>query len=186
MVKLNRPIKIAFVGSLSVGKTTLVNLFRQKFKDKKEVAIVDEVAREYFQKYGMKNRFSVETQGKIQQLILKREQRAHSQRPKIIICDRSVIDSVVYLNSYNNIKGSKLLFERVRFWLPTYDKFFLLSPRGWNYSVDEIRTEDREKRKRVHLNYVHFFRKHSLPVEILTGSLSKRHQRIEEYVGIRF
>ncbi len=181
--KARRPVKIALVGSLSVGKTTILNILRKKYKGRKEIAFVDEVAREYFQKYGMKERFSVKAQSRIQELILKREQKIHNQKPKYIVCDRSVIDSVVYLKSYGDKKGSEILLERIRLWLPTYHTFFLLSPSGWIYSTDEIRTEDQKKRRKVHLHYVHFFKKNSLPMKMLTGGLAKRLADIEEYLN---
>lgn len=117
--KAKGPVKIALVGSLSVGKTTILNTLRKKYKGRKEIAFVDEVAREYFQKYGMKERFSVKAQSRIQEFILKREQKIHNQKPKYIICDRSVIDSVVYLKSYGDKKGSEILLKRIRLWLPT-------------------------------------------------------------------
>lgn len=183
--KAKRPVKIALVGSLSVGKTTILNILRKKYKERREIIFVDEVAREYFQKYGMRERFSIKAQSKIQELILKREQKIHDQKPSIIICDRSVIDSVVYLKSYGDKKSSEVLLERIRLWLPTYSHFFLLSPSGWPYSKDEIRTEDQKKRRKVHLHYVHFFKKNSLPVKMLTGGLAKRLAEIEGYLNTR-
>ncbi len=177
-----RPVKIALVGSLSVGKTTILNALRKKYMGCGEIVYVEEVAREYFQKYGMKERFSVKAQSRIQELILKSELKIHNQKPKIIICDRSVIDSVVYLKSYGDNKGYKMLLKRVRWWLPTYHIFFLLSPSGWTYSADEIRNEDQKKRRKIHLHYVHFFKKNSLPVIMLTGGFAKRLAAVEEYL----
>src|SRR3990167_2895985 len=96
----NKVIKIAFVGTSSVGKTSLLWEYKKRMKNNPSVAFVHEAARDFFENNPtVKKRFAKDAQEKIQSLMLKREKKAHGSGAKIILCDRSVIDAVVYVRS---------------------------------------------------------------------------------------
>lgn len=174
--------KIALVGSMSVGKTTLLNSLRNSHAESTHVGFIDEAARVYFTKNPDSPREHVNTQGAIQELALSSEQNAHGLGYRVLLCDRSVIDAAVYLRSFDNFAGAEDLFERVRFWLPTYDKFLVLSPHDVPYEPDEFRIKDAYIRLRVHEEFLRFLEEKGLPFEILGGTIEQRAQRIMQII----
>lgn len=175
-----RQRKIAFMGTSSVGKTTTLEAARERFPD---VAFVGEAARDFFARNTVPDRFSAETQGKIQAMALENEKTAHESGARVIFCDRSVLDAVVYTREHGDPEGAEELFRRVQFWLPTYDRFLLLDPADIPYEQDDIRTESEEKRNSFHRVFVEFFEEKGIPYEILSGTIEERMKRIEEIVS---
>lgn len=174
------PRKIAFVGTSCVGKTTLIDTLRNN----PNVAIVEEAARIFFtQNPQIVERFSAHTQGQVQALALKNEQIAHKSGASIIVCDRSVIDAVVYVRSQGDKKGAEELLDRVKFWLPTYNKFLLLDPSDIPYTKDDIRQESEEVRQGFHNAFLEFFKDTDIPYELLSGTIGKRTKRINQIIN---
>jgi len=172
--------KIAFVGTSCIGKTTLLNEYKRK---NPQVMIVGEASSEFFIKNpDIKDRFSFETQGKIQEFALKNERDAHKTGAKIILCDRSVLDAVIYVKSMGDSKGAKELLKRVEFWLPTYDKFLLLNPADIPYRRDSVRQEDEGTRQRFHEAFINFFNETGISYELLSGTVARRIIRVEEII----
>ena len=180
----NNLIKIAFVGTSSTGKTTLLWEYKKRMSGNSSIVFVHEAARDFFKDNpAVKKRFAKDTQGKIQSLMLKREKRAHGSEAKIIICDRSVIDAVVYVRSTGDKKGAKELLEKVKFWIPTYTKFLLLNPVDVKYEKDEIRQEDEKTRQAFHKAFLEFFKETGIPYELLSGSIEQRIKRVDKLIG---
>lgn len=114
-------IKIAFVGTSCIGKTTLVEHYRKKFENNPKVAIVPEAAREYFiahPEIPPEERFGLVPQGEIQQLAIQKEHAAVTTGAEMIICDRSVLDAVAYVRGHGDIEGSRELLSRVESCFP--------------------------------------------------------------------
>lgn len=180
MIERGEPIKIAFIGTSCIGKTTLLNHFRTTDLGLR-VTIVDEAARDFFQENDVPDRFSAETQKRVQALALTREREAHANLPPpdIILCDRSVIDAVAYVKATGDEKGALQLLSDVQFWLSTYTHFLLLDPADIPYEQDEIRQEDPETRMRFHQAFLDFFAETEIPCELLSGTVEERVARIE-------
>ncbi len=177
------PKKIAFVGTSCTGKTSTIDHFRKIFEGNPNVTFVKEAARIFFtQNPKIKNRFSVDAQGQVQALALTNEQDAHQSGARIILCDRSVIDTVVYVRSQGDIKGAEELLNRVKFWLPTYQKFFLLDPADVPYKTDNIRQETSETRQGFHDSFLNFFDETGIPYELLSGTEEERIKRVTEII----
>ncbi len=177
----NKPFKIAFVGTSCVGKTTILN----KFKNDPSVALVEEAARKFFEiNPKIAARFGRQPQEKIQKLALKLEKEAVKQGTSVILCDRSVIDAVVYVRAYGDKKGSNEMLAKVRDWLPTYDKFYLLDPKGVPYVFDKIRQEDITWRQKLHDAYLDFFKETGIPYEILSGTLEERIEKVRKILPV--
>ena len=169
--------KFALVGAACVGKTTLLNDLREASSQRPDVVFLDEVARDFFQQNPTdpSEVFSLGIQSRLQDLILEREQQAHALKPTFIICDRSVLDSPVHLKAMGDEEGANKLLERVHFWLPTYNCFFLLDPKDILYEQDKIRRESEETRNSIHQAFIDFFQQHgSIPFRVLSGSLEER------------
>ncbi len=175
--------KLAFVGSSCVGKTTTLDHFRKSSAGNPNMAFVEEAARIFFtQNPQITERFSADTQGKVQALALKNEQGAHQAGARVILCDRSVIDAVVYVISQGDIKGAEELLKRVEFWLPTYHKFLLLDPADIPYETDDIRQETPETRQKFHDAFLNFFKETGIPYELLSGTEEARIKRVTEII----
>ncbi|KKQ67109.1 MAG: hypothetical protein US86_C0001G0036 [Candidatus Daviesbacteria bacterium GW2011_GWA2_38_24] len=184
MAERENPMKVTFVGTSCIGKTTLLDEYRTKFNGNPRVNIVDEAARIYFtQNPGTSNRFGKEAQGSVQALALQQEQAAHESKAEVILCDRSVIDAVVYVKASGDQEGALELLDRVKFWLPTYNKFLLLNPTDVPYQTDEVRQESEQVRQGFHNAYLEFFEESGIPYELLSGTLEQRVERVDEILS---
>lgn len=167
--------KIAFIGAGCVGKTTLLESYRQKFDGNSKVCFVEEAARIFFTRHPeIKNRFSVETQGMIQTLALHNEKASYISNPSLTICDRSVLDAVAYVRSQGDIDGSNLLYEKVTNWMPTYTTLFLLDPHDIPFESDTVRKENDKSRQKFHKAFLEVLTEKGIPYVLLSGTLDER------------
>ncbi len=177
-----KPFKIAFVGTACVGKTTLLSEIKKQFPS---VEIVEEAARVIMEKnlelQAMVTPFQEQTD--IQALALKLEKEAQKKDLKIILCDRSVIDAVVYLRVIPKFKtDANNLFIKVKDWIPTYDKFYLLDPTDVPYQIDRIRKETLDDRQKLHDAFIDFFAETEIPYEMLSGTLEERIEKVRKII----
>lgn len=178
--------KVAFVGTSCIGKTTLIEELQKTYGNDNTIAYVPEAARVFFTQNILpeEERFTAGTQGQVQDLALLNEQQAHAHpEVRVILCDRSVIDAVVYTKAHGDEEGSESLLRKVEYWLPTYNKFLLLDPTDIPYQTDDVRKEDASTRERFHQAFLDFFSEQNLPFEILSGTPEKRIQRVKEILG---
>ena len=169
-------IKIAFVGGPSSGKTTLFDALGKEHSKSQDIAFIDEVARQFFSEniIAPEDRSKAEVQARIQDQILSKEQQALEANLKIIICDRSVIDPVVYAESRKLNKLSDELLERIKFWIPTYTTIYLFYINDVVHAKDDIRYEDSALRQKIHQAYLDFFARNNIKYELLSGTLNER------------
>ncbi len=179
-------IKLSFIGTSSVGKTTLVNLLKEKHSSNPKIAFSREAGREYFEENpNTKNPLRQKVQKEIQELVIENEKIALLKNPEILICDRSVIDAAVYTLLGDDEMGAHELLMGVEGWIKTYNKFFLLDPMDVPFVKDGIRVEDDEEaRNRVHDIFIEIMESNSIDYEILSGSVEERLSRVEEFLGI--
>lgn len=167
--------KIAFIGTSCIGKTTIFEYYRKKYIGNNKVSFVEEAARTFFQNNPhIIDRFTFGVQKQIQKIALNNEKYAHSKNPQIIFCDRSVVDAVAYMLVYGNKIQAENLLERVRPWLNTYSRLFLLDPSDILYSTDEIRVESKETRQKFHKAFLDLFKLNKINYELLSGPLKER------------
>jgi nicotinamide riboside kinase len=178
------PIKTAFIGTLSVGKTTLFEELQVRLGGQQGVIFLTEVARRFFSDNPAVIRTSTETQGKIQQQIWNLEKAAYNSNPNIIICDRSVVDPPVYAHHFGDQLGARMLIDRARGWLPTYRRLFLLDPTGVPYKVDGLRDEDMDTREKIHETFLYYLGREKIPYQLLTGTLEERIARVMQELSI--
>ena len=177
MAERDEPRKIALVGTCCVGKTTLLDFYTED----QDVAISEEAARVFFTiNPDVPDRFSVDVQGQIQAMAMSNEKQASTDGVRALICDRSVLDAVVYTYARGNKEGARALFTKVEFWLPTYHKFLLLDPRDVPYQTDDVRREDEETRQQLHDAYIEFFEANRIVYELLSGTVKQRMERINQ------
>lgn len=177
--------KFAFVGSSSVGKTTLLETYRTRYRSNPNVAFVEEAARIYFRIHSSmptSERFAEIAQGQVQDLALQQEKTAHESGVRLIFCDRSVLDAVAYVRSTGDIKGSERLLKKVEGWIPTYTGLFLLDPTGVPFANDEVRQEDLGTRARFHDAFVELFESEGIRYELLSGIQQVRVKKVDRAI----
>jgi len=183
-----KPLKIALVGTCCSGKTTIFEGLRRAHRDNSKIIFVTEAARKVFAVNPalQKDHFSLNAQRAVQRQAIKSEKKALRKKPEVIICDRSVVDSIVYLHSTGRKDEVDILFEEMAHWIPSYDRFILFDPRDIPYSQDEIRNEPPEKRLALHTAYQEFFAAKKIPYSLLSGSQATRLRKIKKIIGSLF
>lgn len=176
-------IKLAFIGTSCIGKTTLLNELRRLERGKPDVAFVSEAARQYFSENPTADRSSEVTQEQIQALVIEMEQVAHSSGARIIFCDRSAIDAVAYLKSSGNEEGVVRLLSRIVDHLSTYRRLLLLDPLDIPFAQDEVRSESEEERNGFHRAFLVLFEEQGVAYELLSGTLEERIQKVYEIIN---
>ena len=170
--------KIALIGTSCVGKTSVANEMKKIFGEER---ILDEGAREYFERVKPSKRFTLEHQKEIQDFVIRKEKNLSNK--DVLICDRSIICPVIYTRANGDKKGSEFLHERVIDWIPTYSKLFLLDPYGVPYKKDSVRNEEESFRMRVHDEYVAFLREKDIQYTLINGTLKNRVFQIEKIIS---
>lgn len=121
--------KIAFSGAQNCGKTTKAHFFYFScLRLGLNVELVEETAR--MCPYPLDNSADFKTQDWISKKQLELEKLAVSKNPDIVICDRSILDPLVYSTVlYENGKLSSnelnIIKARVGDWVRTYDSIVL-------------------------------------------------------------
>ena len=131
-------MKIAFIGTHGVGKTTLCYDVATLLKKRDvNVDIVKEVAR--LSPLPVNRKTSLEAQTWILATQVAEEIRAAAASP-VVICDRSVLDNYAYMAK---ACGRQKPVERfVDFWMKTYDLLFKVPYLGTGASADGFRDTD--------------------------------------------
>ncbi len=113
-------MKIAFIGTHGVGKTTLAyELCNELKKQHLDVGFIDEIARRC--PFPINEETSLEAQTWILTTTICREMEMNKIYPNII-CDRSVFDNYIYL--FHKFGHIPELHGLARYWVKTYDLLF--------------------------------------------------------------
>lgn len=177
-------VKIAFIGACCAGKTSLLRACQSHLAPGTSLAVVEEAARAFFQLHPQCDRCSAQTQGLIQFQVLANEQAAHRSGAGLIVCDRSVIDSPAYAWAYGDRPGALALYERVRPWLSSYTRLFLLDPSDVPYCQDDVRQEDEATRQRLHGAFQELLSAAGIDHELLSGTMGERLDRVLEMASL--
>jgi nicotinamide riboside kinase len=175
--------KVALIGTSCTGKTTIASAFAGR----DDVVVVPEAARQYFAAAGVVpavDRYSVVVQGTIQEIAIRNEALAEARGVSRILCDRSVLDAVVYTKFGGDEAGAARLFGRVAASLAGYDRLVLLNPYDVPYRQDEIRVESAADRAAIHELFVAFLAEHAVPYILLSGSADTRIDHVADWLGV--
>jgi nicotinamide riboside kinase len=178
-------VKVAFVGTSCIGKSSLLSICDERIGEK--ILPVSEAAREYFVAHpDVTDRFSFAAQSEVQVLAFQKEKAAHKQASYLgktaIVCDRSVLDAPVIVNSQGDTDGALILMERATSWLPTYDKIYLLDPADVPFAADNVRDEDEATRQLFHDTFLGFFAAHNIAYTLLSGDKEERFGQISSFI----
>ena len=169
--------KIALIGTSCVGKTSVANQIKKTLGEDK---ILNEGAREYFERFKPTNRFTLDHQQKIQDFVIDKEKR-HSNND-ILICDRSIICPIIYTRTNGDVTGSEFLYKRVIDWIPTYTNLLLLDPYEVPYKKDSVRNEQNSFRMKVHDEYIAFLQEKDIQYTLIKGSLAERIKKVRDLI----
>ncbi len=168
--------KISFVGAGGTGKTALINEIKLDFVGQNEVVFVEEAARQFFSMNYIpeSDRFAFTAQARIQAQALANEVEAESSWPRLVFCDRSVLDAPVYVAAHGDRVGGLKLLDRIKYWLPTYSRIFIMDPMGVPFKNDAVRKENENTRQHIHETFLEFFTEHGIPYRLLSGTIHER------------
>lgn len=133
-------MKIAFIGTHGVGKTTLAyELCNELKKQDLDVGFIDEIARRC--PFAINEATSLEAQTWILATTIARELELNKIY-RHVICDRSVLDNYVYLfHKFGHIEELRRL---TLYWVRTYDLLFKVSLTRKYLKPDGVRSTDLE------------------------------------------
>lgn len=179
-MKKRKYFKFALVGATCTGKTSIIKHLKDKYKSNPKIVFVEEGARAYFAANPhITDRGAWKVQTGIRDWVFNNERKAGKKSPMILVCDRSIIDSAVYMEAHGDIKGANKLFKSVIPWIATYNKILMLDPTEVPYKVDKIRNEGVKFRNHVHQTFVKFFKRNNIKYEIVKGTLQERIEYVE-------
>jgi len=172
-------MKIAFIGSQGVGKTTLCYDLASFFKRKNlSIGIVAELSREAVKRGFLINQdTTINSQVWILMNQISQEIESGNEFESIV-CDRSVIDNYIYLlNKFGSQKPYETL---VLEWIKTYDFLFKV-PVIEKPEHDGVRSTDLNFQKEIDKKLTEFLKKNNIKVHELSKN---RDNWIKEIVSV--
>jgi len=152
-------MKIAFIGTHGVGKTTLAyELCNELKKQHLDVGYIDEIARRC--PFPINEGTSLEAQTWILTTTICREMEMNKIYPNII-CDRSVFDNYVYL--FHKFGHIPELHGLARYWVKTYDLLFKVPFTRKYLQPDGVRSVAFEFQETIDQKLVQVLREDEIP-----------------------
>ena len=177
------PMKTAFVGSFSTGKTTLANLFAREW----DLPLLPEVAREVVKLgFPLDQTATAETET----LIFLKQWRAEAVHERFV-ADRSVYDVLAYADwvmehNQQERKENHLWFESREIAMldlrARYDHVFYL-PIEFPIVLDGLRPDDTGFQADIDRRIVDLLQQADVAFETLTGPVEQRQERVRKITG---
>jgi GTPase SAR1 family protein len=176
-------MKIGLCGTMSVGKTTLVNALKElpEFKDY--------MFRTERSKYLMEQGIPLNTDSTFKGQLVFLAERSLELLQENIITDRTVIDVMAFARASNSMDHvEKYDFEQVATLLiKDYDYIFYVSPEGVDMEDNGVRETDLEYRKLIDSTITNFIKSKQLLIKnygILEGSTEERIKQLKFQLGL--
>jgi GTPase SAR1 family protein len=176
-------MKIGFCGTMSVGKTTLVNALKElpEFKDYK----FSTERSKYLRDLGI----PLNTDSTIKGQMVFLAERSSELMYDNIVTDRTVIDVIAFTKLSKSIPyyiGDQFEALAVNLFRE-YDYIFYISPKGVELEDNGVRTIDPEYREAIdkRINKIITKYSHKLPkLYKITGTTEERIQRIKQVINL--
>lgn len=164
-------MKIAIIGTHGVGKTTLCKKLQLDFEScGQEAFLITETVRDT--PFPVNADFTPECALWVFGTQLKRELEA-CLKNDIVICDRSIIDSLIYARALNiRSETLELCFRVAVEWMKTYDTIVYVTMDGTEIYNDGFRSTDEKFQKDVQREFTSWLysQELSLPLTIMKTS----------------
>ena len=173
-------MKIGLVGTVSVGKTTLVNALKElpQFKD---YHFATERSK-YLRDLGIP--LNTDSTLKGQTIFL--AERVNELMRDNLITDRTVIDVMAFTNASKSIKNAdKISFEEyARNFINDYDYIFYISPDGVEIEDNGVRETNSEYRDLIDFTIRNLIKNYSHRINTLHKISGSTDERIKQILGI--
>lgn len=175
-------MKIGLCGTMSVGKTTLVNALKEldQFKDYEFAT----ERSEYLRDLGIPLNTDSTLKG---QTVFLAERCAELMQDNIIT-DRTILDVIAFTNSAKSIDyKDKEAFEQYAIeFLREYDYIFYISPEGIPIEDNGVRETDEYYRDLIDFSITTLIKRYGHRInniEVIKGSTEKRIEQILKFIG---
>lgn len=186
--------KLALVGVHGTGKSTICkNAFNKVYCNKMMEAGIDfpfEIIPEQFREVventpnftKQTEEITIATYAK--QLYL---ENLYIAQGKNILCDRSVLDTFVYYNYFNNLNQLTIVaalcaMQAIKHTINTYSKIYLIEPSNREIENDGFRMTDKKQQLEVHKLFLEYFK--DFPnVEIVNQEEAHKEEFINKVVS---
>jgi len=176
-------MKIGLCGTMSVGKTTLVNALKElpEFKDY--------TFRTERSKYLMEQGIPLNTDSTLKGQCVLLAERAMELMQENIITDRTIIDVMAFARASKSMDHSeKYDFEQVATLLiKEYDYIFYINPEGVDMEDNGVRETDQEYRQLIDFTITNFIKSKKLLIKnygILEGPTEERIKQLKFQLGL--
>jgi thymidylate kinase len=170
-------MKIAFIGTHGIGKTTLAyELCNELKKQDLDVGFIDEIARRC--PFPINEATSLEAQTWILATSIARELELNKIYPNVI-CDRSVLDNYVYL--YHRFGHVPELYHLTAYWVGTYDLLFKVPITRSYLRPDGVRSTDFEFQEAIDVKLTELLAAGGIRYHVHTGMRSTVQSILEYY-----
>jgi len=174
-------MKIGLCGTMSVGKTTLVNALKEipQFKDYKFAT----ERSKYLNSLGIPLNYKTTIEG--QTIFL--AERVTELMQENTITDRTIIDVMAFTEcaTHTSIVDANDFIDYSRRFIPQYDYIFYISPEGIGIKDNGIRETDATYRKKIDESIQKLLLKHRPHYYTLKGSTEERIKQMLEIINYR-
>ena len=176
-------MKIGFTGTVSVGKTTLVNALKE-FPEFKDYKFATERSK-YLRDLGIPLNTDSTLKGQTIFLAERCSELIHEN----IITDRTIIDVIAFTNCAKSVELSeKINFENYASqFIEEYDWIFYVSPAGVPIEDNNVRTTDIEYRTLIDGTIKYLYSSYLDKIKnfgIISGSTEDRIKQIKSYLNL--
>ena len=171
-------MKIGFCGTMSVGKTTLVNALKElpEFKDY--------TFRTERSKYLMEMGIPLNTGSTLKGQLVFAAERASELLQKDIITDRTIVDVMAFnaLSKSMTATESYFLNHTLECLINDYDYLFYISPAGVEMEDNGVRETDSKYRDDINKKILEILDAYSNKYITINGSVEKRIKQVKQAI----
>jgi len=171
-------MKIGFCGTMSVGKTTLVNALKElpEFKDY--------TFRTERSKYLMEMGIPLNTDSTLKGQLVFAAERASELLQKDIITDRTIVDVMAFnaLSKSMTATESYFLNHTLECLINDYDYLFYISPAGVEMEDNGVRETNSKYRDDINKKILEILDAHSNKYITINGSVKKRIETVKQTI----
>ena len=171
-------MKIGFCGTMSVGKTTLVNALKElpEFKDY--------IFRTERSKYLMEMGLPLNTDSTLKGQLVFAAERASELLQKNIITDRTIVDVMAFnaLSKSMTATESYFLNHTLEHLINDYDYLFYISPAGVEVEDNGVRETNSKYRDNINKKILEILDTYSNKYITINGSVEKRIKTVKQAI----